>query len=195
MPPTVAFTSGRLGRAQYLLKVSTKFAKFKQIKSRKISTAANEALELRGENLPPSMHPLTGCYYWLEGCRPDEIEVALAPDWILEQMSASKQRSSKCNSSKIRRVTTKSTNSIPNTPEVKKALLLLEVIHPKFADNYDSWIRVGMALKSISPDLLPAWDKWSQISTKYVQCECEYKWESFSQIRSTIRTLYYFASL
>lgn len=162
-------------------------------------------MELRGKNLasvlPPSIHPLTGHYFWLKGCRPDEIEVALAPDWILEQMTVSiKERSQTCRSSGKTTLTARKIKSLPITTtssstEIKQALLLLEVIHPKFADDYNSWIRVGMALKSISPSLLSAWDTWSQLSPKYIKGECEYKWEHFSHIRSTIRTLYYFSKL
>lgn len=192
LPSTVAFTSGRAGRAQYLFKIPS-FAK-NQLKSRKIRTAANEALELRAANLasvlPPSIHPTTGQYHWLPGCRPDETEVAVAPDWIIEQMSVPvKTRSPSLESSKSERTAT-STSS-----DLAKALLLLEVIHPKFADEYDSWLRIGMALKSISPRLLPAWDSWSQLSSKYKEGKCQYKWDSFRQIRTTIGTLYYFANL
>ncbi len=193
LPSTVAFTSGRSGRAQYLFKIPNLTKK--QLKSRKIRTAANEALELRAANLasvlPPSVHPTTGHYRWLPGCRPDETDVAVAPDWIIEQMSVpTKTRSPSPESSKSERLTATSTNS-----DLAKALLLLEVIQPKFADDYDSWLRIGMALKSISPCLLPAWDSWSQLSSKYKQGECQYKWDSFRQIRTTIGTLYYFANL
>ncbi|WP_410500569.1 bifunctional DNA primase/polymerase [Chroococcidiopsis sp. SAG 2025] len=192
LPSTVAFTSGRASRAQYLFKIPS-FTK-NQLKSRKIRTAANEALELRAANLasvlPPSIHPTTGQYRWLPGCRPDEIEVAVAPDWIVEQMSVPmKTRSPSPDSGKSRRVT-----ATPSDSDLAKALLLLEVIQPKFADNYDSWLRIGMALKSISPCLLPAWDSWSQLSSKYKKGECQYKWDSFRQIRTTIGTLYYFAN-
>lgn len=193
LPSTVAFTSGRAGRAQYLFKIPN-LIKI-QLKSRKIRTAANEALELRAANLasvlPPSIHPTTGHYHWLPGCRPDETEVAIAPGWIIEQMSVSvKTRSPSPESSKSERLTATSTNS-----DLAKALLLLEVIQPKFADGYDSWLRIGMALKSISPRLLPAWDSWSQLSSKYKEGECQSKWDSFRQIRTTIGTLYYFANL
>ncbi|MBE9020572.1 bifunctional DNA primase/polymerase, partial [Chroococcidiopsidales cyanobacterium LEGE 13417] len=112
LPSTVAFTSGRVGRAQYLFKIPS-FTK-NQLKSRKIRTAANEALELRAANLasvlPPSIHPTTGQYHWLPGCRPDETEVAVAPEWIIEQMSVStKARSPSPQSGKSDRLTATST--------------------------------------------------------------------------------------
>jgi hypothetical protein len=78
---------------------------------------------------------------------------------------------------------------------IQTALTLLEVIHPRFADDYWSWIQVGMALHSVSPILLKAWDTWSQLSPKYKPGECAYKWQSFRRTGITIRTLFRFANL
>lgn len=81
LPSTVAFTSGRAGRAQYLFKIPN-FTK-NQLKSRKIWTAANEALELRAANLasvlPPSIHPTTG---YIAGCL-DAVQ--MKQKWQLHQ--------------------------------------------------------------------------------------------------------------
>jgi hypothetical protein len=51
-----------------------------------------------------------------------------------------------------------------------------------------------MALKSVSEELLPVWDKWSQQSAKYKPGECNSKWQSFRG-GVTVGTLYYFARL
>lgn len=195
LPPTVAFTSGRLGRAQYLFKIQD-LPQHQRLKSRKIPTAPEEALELRGSNLqsvlPPSVHPITGYYRWLPDCRPDQIEVATAPNWVIEQMSlpTKPQKTQHLNHHYPTQPTPKSTDV-----DVEKTLLLLEVIHPRFADDYDSWIKVGMALKSVNPNLLRVWDEWSQLSPKYKPGECEYKWQSFRKWGITIRTLYKLANL
>ncbi len=88
LPKTVAFTSGRPGRSQYLFSLP---GTNHQLKSCKIPTAPGEALELRGTGLqsilPPSPHPLTGSYKWLPNCRPDQVEVAHAPQWVIDKMS------------------------------------------------------------------------------------------------------------
>jgi len=88
LPKTVAFTSGRPGRAQYLFSLP---GINHQLKSCKISTAPGEALELRGTGLqsvlPPSPHPLTGSYKWLPHCRPDQADVAHAPQWAIDRMT------------------------------------------------------------------------------------------------------------
>ncbi|MDF5729083.1 MAG: bifunctional DNA primase/polymerase [Rhizonema sp. PD38] len=205
LPPTVAFTSGRHARAQYLFKI---LKQSRSLRSRKIATAPQEALELRGSNLqsvlPPSVHPETGYYRWLPGCSPSEIEVATSPEWVIEQMSpptkaqtchlatADEELEPKKPQTQYHR---QHCHMQPTGIDVDKALLLLEVIHPRFADNYDSWIKVGMALKSVDPNLLGAWEKWSQLSPKYKPGECEYKWQSFSKRGITIRTLHKLANI
>jgi len=76
---------------------------------------------------------------------------------------------------------------------VEQAKLLLEIIHPRYADDYESWIFIGMSLKYISDSLLPDWEEWSQLSYKYQPEECKYKWESFRGVGITERTLHYYA--
>ncbi|WP_414588585.1 PriCT-2 domain-containing protein [Scytonema sp. PCC 10023] len=197
LPPTVAFTSGRPGRAQYLFKILEP-PQHQWLKSRKIATAPGEALELRGSNLqsvlPPSVHPLTGYYRWLPGCRPDEIQVAAAPLWVVQKMATLPKHQTISTASEYLRKD-KPQEDTPTNADIQKALLLLEVIHPRFADNYDSWIKVGMALHTVSPSLLPAWDRWSQLSPKYKRGECQYKWDSFKKWGITVRTLYRLANL
>ncbi len=195
LPTTVTFTSGRPGRAQYLLRVEGNSRL--RLKSRKISTATGEALELRGNNLqsvlPPSVHPETGYYRWFPGCCPNQVEVATAPLWVIEQMSLP-EKPQKSQRPHHHHHSPHPTPT-PTGVDVEKVLLLLEVIHPRFADDYDSWIKVGMALKWINPNLLRAWDEWSQLSPKYKPGECEYKWHSFNKWGITIRTLYKLANL
>ncbi len=187
MPPTVAFTSGRPGRAQYLYKTNISCDR---LKSRKIAITPIEKLELRGTGhasvLPPSKHPITGRYYWLPGRSPKQIEVATAPDFAIAQMLITPPSLKAQNT-----VVTYYPKSADR--EEKRALHYLQKIPAHFADDYHSWLQIGMALKSVSPDLLDAWDKWSQQSPKYKPGECQWRWQSFKNLRSTIGTLYYFA--
>lgn len=94
LPKTVAFTSQRPGRCQYLFLVPEQYKDI--IRTKKIKTGKNdndnkpEQLEFRWTNLqsvlPPSTHPITGQYHWISGCAIDETKIAVAPKWILEQM-------------------------------------------------------------------------------------------------------------
>lgn len=199
LPSTVAFTSGREGRAQYLFTLPS-FPKL--FKSRRIITAPGEALELRGEGhqsvLPPSPHPLTGHYRWIH--RPDTTKVAPAPNWVVELLSRPQTEPHPSKGFKtIVPVCDRKSIILPPSKRtcatsITLAQLLLEVIHPNYADNYQSWIFIGMALKYISHSLLPDWDTWSQLSSKYQRDECQYKWESFKGFGITDRTLHYYAN-
>ncbi len=201
LPPTVAFTSGKEYRSQHLYLIPSSTG---EVKSRKIQTGKGEHLEFRGENLasmlPPSYHPEGRIYKWLPGCSPSEREVEIAPDWIIAQMLIKQEKKKVLNrpQEKYNRKcgTDKYAHMYPKIESnIQTALVLLEVIHPRFADDYWSWIQVGMALHSVSPILLEAWDSWSQLSPKYKLGECAYKWKSFRGIGITIRTLLKFANL
>ena len=228
LPPTVAFTSGREFRAQYLYVIP----ETTPIKSVKL-----EHLELRGGNLasvlPPSFHPNGRKYRWLMGCSPQERNVATAPNWVIKQMhhqynsstKRSKSQESRCDGQNLLMKNWELNRSpllpvnfnqsfcgIPNdsilssvkvnriktcasfNTDIKAALTFLEVLHPSYADNYTTWIQIGMALKSVNPSLLEAWDSWSKLSSKYKPGECAYKWQSFRRSGITIRTLAKYAS-
>lgn len=62
------------------------------------------------------------------------------------------------------------------------------------ADDYQDWIRVGMALKSeFGDEGLWLWDKWSQSSDKYNAAEVPKKWNSFHDGRIGLGTIIYLA--
>jgi putative DNA primase/helicase len=61
----------------------------------------------------------------------------------------------------------------------EKALAALGQLSKRRADDRDDWLTVGMALHSVSPDLLTAWDSWSQQSEKFTPNECARQWRSF----------------
>ena len=202
LPPTIAFTSGRKYRSQRLYLIPN--SKAWEVKSRKIKTGKDEHLEFRGKNLasilPPSFHPEGRNYKWLPGCSPSERQIEIAPDWVIAQMLAKQEKARKFNlpQEKYNRRygVDRYAHLIPSIEtNIQTALVLLEVIHPRFADDYHSWIQVGMALHSVSPILFKAWDTWSQLSPKYKSGECAYKWQSFNKTGITIRTLFRLANL
>lgn len=60
------------------------------------------------------------------------------------------------------------------------ALAALAGLSPSRASGYNDWLAVGMALKTVSDDLLGEWDAWSNLCPdKYVAGACAKKWESF----------------
>ncbi|MDY7014597.1 MAG: bifunctional DNA primase/polymerase [Cyanobacteriota bacterium] len=199
-PATVAFSSGRPGRCQYLFSFPSGPGK---LKSRKIACEAGETLELRGENhvsvLPPSPHPVTGQYRWIQGCRPDQIGVARAPEGIAQLMRPI-QPNARVKAPSLRHPTPERRRSDitpssypPTTTTITQAQSLLWQIHPRFADEYYPWVFVGMALKSIDYGLLWDWDRWSAQSHKYQPGETEYKWKTFQKTGITERYLWWLA--
>ena len=187
LPKTVAFTSDRPGRCQYLFLIPEQYAD--AIKTKKIKTGVigddgkAEQLEFRWQNLqsvlPPSVHPTTGEYRWVDGCAIDETKIAIAPDWIIEQMLIDSVGQ---NVGKKREATV---NFTPRPQYVRWndtdfALSYLNALDPYRASDYDEWLNVGMALHSVDDSLLTEWDKWSAQSTKYKPGDCERKWRSFS---------------
>ncbi len=61
-------------------------------------------------------------------------------------------------------------------------------------DDYDTWIKVGMALKSDGFDL-QVWEEWSKRSDKWKDGECDRKWAGFHDGLDGIthRTILYWA--
>ncbi len=209
LPKTVAFTSGRPGRCQYLFLVPEQYARV--LRTKKFLTGVTgddgkgEQLELRWTGLqsclPPSVHPTTGFYLWLPSCAPDEIQIALAPLWILEAMLNEPSESQNSDQLLWQEVATDSTTSpTPRTYHQKQqwtdidwALSYLTALSPCRADDYNEWCSVGMILKSIDDSLLYEWENWSRQSSKYKPGECQKKWKSFKGNGVGIGTLAHWA--
>ena len=191
LPDTVSFTSGRTGRCQYLFKLPLS----QSIKSIKINTSKGEKLEIRGTHhqsvLPPSVHPTTRQYHWVNS--PIDTEVAIAPSWLVQWIESRRHRTQSPPVVRHTCQTFPKSSLTSSDTSVEAAIALLNLIPSSLADDYDSWIRVGMALKYISDSLLPEWDRWSQSSPKYKPGECAYKWQSFRGSGISDRTLHYLA--
>lgn len=66
----------------------------------------------------------------------------------------------------------KSLNNI-NINKIKSALAAFSV---EFIDDRDNWLRIGMGLHNLSPNLLPVWLEWSKQSAKYDEADAIYTW-------------------
>jgi hypothetical protein len=202
LPKTVAFSSGRPGRCQYLFLVPEEFKD--AIRTKKIKTGIKgddgkiEQVEFRYCNLqsvlPPSVHPTTGQYHWISGCAIDETEIAIAPTWVIEQMLIDPTLPTPPLLETLTRPP--AINNLKRWTDIDFALSYLNALSSKRADDYDEWLNVGMALHSIDDSLLTEWDFWSQQSSKYKPSACEKKWKSFSNHGGiTLGTLAHMAKL
>lgn len=61
------------------------------------------------------------------------------------------------------------------------------------SDDYDVWLKVGMALKHEGADC-SVWDDWSRSSSKYRAGACERKWRTFNRNDVTGGTIYHIAT-
>lgn len=68
--------------------------------------------------------------------------------------------------------------------EKAEALTILSRLPLECCDNRDDWLRVGMALHSVSPQLLPDWVIWSKLSAKFQPGVCERSWRGFDRERA-----------
>ena len=178
LPKSWAVTSGRDGRLQIIYQVPEPF--WATIKTTKLrSSVKGEQLELRWagcQSVVAGAHPITGAYRWLKGRSPSELPIAEAPSLLLQQM----QRQQAAPTPLLR---------LPDT-DTKRARDYLASIPPADADDYDTWLQVGMALHSVGDDsLLTDWINWSATSGKFEPGVCEAKWRSFNGHGVTLGTL------
>jgi len=185
LPKSWAVTSGRDGRLQIIYRVPEPF--WDQIKTTKLkSSIKGEQLELRWtgcQSVVIGKHPMTGAYRWLKDRSPDDLPLAEAPSVLLQQMQ--------------RPIETPPLLAAANPIEdAERARTYLSNIPSSIADDYDEWVKVGMALHSVGDDsLLADWCQWSAASGKYKAGECETKWKSFKSDSGGVGlgTLYHLA--
>jgi predicted P-loop ATPase len=169
LPKSWAVTSGRDGRLQIIYQVPEPF--WPTIKTTKLrSSIKGEQLELRWagcQSVVAGAHPITGAYRWMKGRSPADLPAAIAPSPLLQQM----QRKQPDPAPLLRIHETDST----------RARDFLDRIPAADADDYDTWVKVGMALHSAGDDsLLQDWIRWSATSGKFEPGICQTKWKSFN---------------
>ena len=171
LPATVSWCSGKVGRRQYLYYLDRPIQSFQ----------TTEGLEIKAGTLPitlpPSAHPDTGQYHWI--IPPDRIKIPTISSLWLNSLRECKP---------VKKIEVQ--QECRDTAEAAK---LLDAIDPAYADDYTSWVKIGMALKDWDASLLWLWDDWSRRSAKYKPGEPEIKWHSFNGSGITFRTLYHYA--
>ena len=191
LPPSWMVTSGRVGRFQIIYQVPEKY--WSKIKTRKFQTGVKdedgsvEQIELRWDgtqSIVSGSHPMTDGYRWMDGRSPRDIEeIAEAPLAIIEKMMEPKKK--KATIPQIQ-------NLNSNTD---KARSFLQSINPNRLDDYDDWLKIGMAAHSVGDNsLLHDWEQLSQKNSKYQSGDCEKKWASFKSSGVSLGTLQKFAS-
>ena len=183
LPVTMSWTSGRPGRKQLGFQVPKRL--WPELRSKKVwmNKDNKTCLELRWsghQSIVLGAHPETTGYSWVPGCSPSDIAmVAEAPDWLLEPL----------------RIKTRNAPSVDTAPvnsdDYDCSKRLLRLIKPR--EDYDSWLKVGMALNSVDASLLDDFIEWSRGCANFNEKECIEKWSSFKRDGVGIGTLYYMA--
>jgi len=188
LPPSWMVTSGRVGRFQIIYQVPEKY--WSKIKTRKFQTGvkdedgAVEQIELRWDgtqSIVSGKHPITDGYRWMDGRSPRDLSIAQAPLAIIKKMMEQKKK-------KITQIKAYDSDS-------DKARSLLQSINPNRLDDYDSWLKIGMAAHSVGDDsLLQEWEALSQKNGKHKFGDCLKKWNSFKSAGVSLGTLQKFAT-
>jgi len=69
---------------------------------------------------------------------------------------------------------------------------LLAQLAPSRVDDRDSWLKIGMAIHKVfngGEDGLPIWIEWSRQSCKFIDGECEKKWQEFDCNKANVVNL------
>ena len=74
-----------------------------------------------------------------------------------------------------------SETTLSPTARLKNAEDALTRLGAHRAEDYDSWLKVGIALKEFGDVGLQLWRTWSKKSPKYKEGDCEGKWGSFKR--------------
>ena len=182
LPPTVAWSSGVINRRQMAFRVAPDL--WPHLRGRRVwhNDAGRIVLELRGsghQSVIAGAHPDTEGYRWIDGCSPADRQVADAPDWLLWPMLKAATEPAAAE------------HQPATEDDIARAQELLKHIPP--LDDYDRWLRVGMALHSVSAGLISDWVDWSKGCSNFDEEECMAKWQSFKSSGTTIGTLHYLA--
>ena len=194
LPESVSWTSNRPDRHQRLYRVPMDF--YGELAGKHdFSTAEGHKFELRYNGhqsvLPPSVHPETGRYEWItppmvKGDTWDEwsiSNVAWAPQWMIDTLLIDRREPAQI----IRR------GGPAASGDREWAIEYMEAIASGYSsDDYQDWIRVGIALKLVADDLFSLWDMWSSKSEKY-DGNTQRKWDSFKPQHNGIAVLGWFA--
>ncbi len=102
-------------------------------------------------------------------------EIAEAPEWLIELASAGEKPAV---------VSPPGDESTPLWPAAELARIRSALAFAGRADDYDAWLRVGMALHEGgrgSEQALGVWHEWSQRSGKYDAAALDSKWAGFGK--------------
>ncbi len=170
----------------------TAFYRYSGQRSHGYSVRGTRVLDVLSEGrqtvLPPSLHPSGGAYEWITPLTLADI----APGDLPEIPAASMQViASLFRPEPVKPAQRQSFHDPYRETDLADIAEALRCIP---ADDYDVWIRMGMALRQHLGDRgMELWDQWSATSSKYDSREIPKRWRSFNRGDITIASLFYTA--
>ena len=141
LPSTVGVTSGKEQRGQRFFLVDQDWWPVLRGRRAWKGEDGSTCLELRWaghQSVIAGAHPETKRYRWLPHSSPSDVDVAAAPDWLLEPLLHQEQD--------LEPVEITAQDS-------ERAIKMLGHIDPLQRTSYDDWLAVGMALHKTDPGL------------------------------------------
>ena len=167
----------------------TAFYRYSGQRSHGYSVRGTRVLDVLSEGrqtvLPPSLHPAGGAYEWMT-----PLTLASVPACELPEIPATSTQliASLFRPEPVRAQTYHDLYRGAGSEDIKEALSFVP------SNDYDLWIRMGMALRQhLGEKGLSLWDQWSSSSSKYNPHEIAKKWNSFRRTDITIASLFYTA--
>lgn len=132
--------------------------------------------------MPPSQ-TATGIYAWHNWDMVEAPSIAEAPRWLQELACGKDPR-------KAATATPTDASEADHEHDERIAHLKDALTHIS-AEDYDQWIAVGHALKSLDDDAgKPLFMEWSATSEQFDRRECEEKWAGFKPNATSYRTVF-----
>ena len=119
----------------------------------------------RGYVVAPPSKGLAGTYRWTEGKSLNDLRPLIAPSLML-----------RTNQPETHKMETIAHIDLPNDAAITDLRFALQIIP---ADDRDTWIKLGMALKTVGEVGRDLWFEWSKRSTKFKQRDASKTWDSF----------------
>ncbi len=169
----------------------TAFYRFTGERSHGYSVRGTRVLDVlssgRQTVLPPSLHPSGGQYEWISPLTLADVTPMDLPS-IPASAMAEIIRLFKPEPTQQQRINYHQPYSETTDDDIAEALSYIP------SDDYDVWIRVGMALRQhLGDGGFNAWDRWSRTSPKYDAHTVQAKWRSFKRTDITISSVFYMA--
>ena len=187
LPETVSVASGKKDRKQMFFWIPEEYLDKLKKKERTFDGCGNFELRIGNHySMVAGKHPETDGYYWINS--PADFDIAIAPLWLLEYWEEICKP--KKNSFINRRIRKTREQLIHDSSRVERFLERYYCPANEYSD-YDSWIKVLMALHHLSLEWeectgvkdkhLADAHRWSFEMNNYDAQELEQKWDSFSK--------------